>query len=62
MRRTTKLDGKITKRGIITPDKHFPLHDQKAINVLIKATISASSVEPAFSPNALAHNLHNLIH
>jgi hypothetical protein len=37
MRRTTKLDGKVTKRGIITPDKHFPLHDQKAINCVIKA-------------------------
>ena len=37
MRRTTKLDGKVTKRGIITPDKHFPLHDKKAINCVIKA-------------------------
>ena len=25
------------KRYIVTPDKHFPLHDQKAINVLCKA-------------------------
>ena len=25
------------KRAIVTPDKHFPLHDQAAINVLIKA-------------------------
>ncbi len=28
---------KVVKRGIYTPDKHFPYHDQKAINVLIKA-------------------------
>ena len=25
------------KRYVVTPDKHFPLHDQKAINVLCKA-------------------------
>ena len=25
------------KRYIVTPDKHFPLHDQKAINVLCKS-------------------------
>lgn len=25
------------KRYIVTPDKHFPLHDQKAINVVCKA-------------------------
>ena len=29
-------DGKVSKRVIVTPDKHFPLHDQKAINVLTK--------------------------
>ena len=27
----------IVKRGIVTPDKHFPLHDKKAINVVCKA-------------------------
>ena len=27
----------IVKRYMVTPDKHFPLHDEKAINVLIKA-------------------------
>ena len=37
MRGITKLDGKVTKRGIVTPDKHFPLHDEKAINCLVKA-------------------------
>ena len=37
MRRRTKLDKGVTSRGIITPDKHFPLHDEKAINCLIKA-------------------------
>ena len=26
----------VVKRAIVTPDKHFPLHDQKAINVLKK--------------------------
>ena len=25
------------KRVIVTPDKHFPVHDQKAINVVCKA-------------------------
>tara|TARA_R110002020_G_scaffold298499_1_gene514352 strand:+ start:4474 stop:5253 length:780 start_codon:yes stop_codon:yes gene_type:complete len=27
----------VVKRVIVTPDKHFPLHDQKAINVVCKA-------------------------
>ena len=27
----------VKKRAIVTPDKHFPLHDQKAINVVCKA-------------------------
>ena len=26
----------VIKRAIVTPDKHFPLHDQKSINVLCK--------------------------
>ena len=25
------------RRAIVTPDKHFPIHDQKAINVVCKA-------------------------
>ena len=37
MRRVAKLDKGVTKRGIVTPDKHFPLHDEKAINCLLKA-------------------------
>jgi len=37
MRRATKLDKGVTKRGIVTPDKHFPLHDEKAIRCLLKA-------------------------
>ena len=28
---------KITKRGIVIPDQHFPIHDQKAIEVTLKA-------------------------
>ena len=28
---------KIVKRAIVTPDKHFPIHDQKAINIVCKA-------------------------
>jgi hypothetical protein len=32
-----KNDKGVTKRYIVTPDKHAPLHDQKAINVLKKA-------------------------
>ena len=27
----------VKNRAIVTPDKHFPLHDQKAINVVCKA-------------------------
>ena len=27
---------RVIKRVVVTPDKHFPLHDQKAINVLKK--------------------------
>ena len=27
----------IVQRAIVTPDKHFPIHDQKAINVVCKA-------------------------
>ena len=32
-----KTKGGVLKRAIVTPDKHFPLHDQKAINVVCKA-------------------------
>ena len=32
-----KIDKGVVKRVIVTPDKHFPLHDQKAINVVCKA-------------------------
>ena len=32
-----KKEKGIVKRAIVTPDKHFPLHDQKAINVLCKS-------------------------
>ena len=45
MRGITKLDGKVTKRGIVTPDKHFPLHDEKAINCLVK---SIKLIKPNF--------------
>ena len=31
-----KNDSGVIKRVVVTPDKHFPLHDQKAINVLCK--------------------------
>ena len=37
------MDKGVVKRVIVTPDKHFPLHDQKAINCL-KKTIE--SVKP----------------
>ena len=33
----TKLDKGVIRRGIITPDKHFPLHNQPAINVVCEA-------------------------
>ena len=33
-----KQDNGVVKRVIVTPDKHFPLHDQKAINC-VKQTI-----------------------
>tara|TARA_R110000765_G_scaffold269249_3_gene368227 strand:- start:1083 stop:1877 length:795 start_codon:yes stop_codon:yes gene_type:complete len=33
----TELDKGVVRRGIITPDKHFPLHDAPAINVVLKA-------------------------
>ena len=29
-------DKGVIKRAIVTPDKHFPLHDVKSINVLCK--------------------------
>jgi hypothetical protein len=32
-----KQDKDVVKRVVVTPDKHFPLHDQKAINCLTKA-------------------------
>ena len=32
----TKKDKGVVKRVIVTPDKHFPLHDQKSINCLKK--------------------------
>ena len=28
---------RVTKRAIVIPDQHFPLHDQKAVNVVLKA-------------------------
>ena len=31
------MDRGVVKRVIVTPDKHFPLHDQPAINCLKKA-------------------------
>ena len=31
-----KSDKGVVKRTIVTPDKHFPLHDQHAINCLKK--------------------------
>ena len=31
------MDKGVVKRVIVTPDKHFPLHDQPAINVVCKA-------------------------
>ena len=37
MRRVTKLGDEVIKRGIITPDKHFPHHDEPAINVVCEA-------------------------
>ena len=37
MRRVTKLGDEVVKRGIITPDKHFPHHDEAAINVVCEA-------------------------
>ena len=32
----SKNDAGVVKRAIITPDKHFPLHDKKAIGCLTK--------------------------
>ena len=32
-----KLDKGVVKRVVVTPDKHFPLHDQKAINCVKRA-------------------------
>ena len=32
-----KNDYGVIKRVVVTPDKHFPLHDKKAINVVCKA-------------------------
>ena len=31
------IDEGVVKKAIVTPDKHFPLHDVKAINVVKKA-------------------------
>ena len=30
-------DKGVIKRAIVTPDKHFPIHDQKALNVVCQA-------------------------
>ena len=32
-----KKDKGVIRRAIVTPDKHFPLHDDAAINVVCKA-------------------------
>ena len=28
---------KVTRRAIVIPDQHFPIHDEKAVNVVLKA-------------------------
>ena len=33
----SKSNDGVLKRAIVTPDKHFPLHDKKAIKVVCKA-------------------------
>ena len=33
----TSQDKGVIRRVIVTPDKHFPLHDEPAINVVCKA-------------------------
>ena len=30
-------DKHVVKRAIVTPDKHFPIHDKKAIKIVCKA-------------------------
>ena len=32
-----KREGGVTRRAIVTPDKHFPLHDEAAIKVVLQA-------------------------
>ena len=36
MEKSSRLKG-VTKRYIVTPDKHFPLHDPKAISIVKQA-------------------------
>ena len=36
---------KVVKRGIVTPDKHFPCHDERAISCLVK---SIEIIKPDF--------------
>ena len=45
MGRITKLDKGVVTRGIVTPDKHFPLHDAPAISVVCMAI---SIIKPDF--------------
>jgi|TARA_B100000315_G_scaffold102929_1_gene94380 hypothetical protein len=45
MARTTKLDKGVVRRGVISPDKHFPLHDKGAISCLTK---SIEIIKPDF--------------
>ena len=37
MPRKTKLDKGVVKRGVVCPDKHFPLADPKAISCFLQA-------------------------
>ena len=41
-----KKDNGVVKRVFVTPDKHFPLHDKKAINVVKKAIEKVKTEKP----------------
>ena len=41
----TKQNAGVIKRAIVTPDKHFPLHDDAAINVCCRAIEVLTSMQ-----------------
>ena len=58
----SKSNDGVIKRAIVTPDKHFPLHDARAINVVCKAIeLVKPDIYILFSLSLKPHRSYNAI-